>query len=235
MNQLDGVQWIDGSEEPVTLESDIKMILNLAGNCLINQHGDINRTAELLRDESKCEFIVVSDLFMTASAKFADILLPGISMFECENITMPWQYGNFLGFNNKVIEPLYEGRFEYDWFSEVADRLGLKEQFTCGRTASEWLEYLYKELKKQKQNCRIMRFLRSRRCSIIRSSQFGLLSKKNAAIRKRIRFLQRAERLRFFLRRSTGPSLKNLCRPFRATFRRWRERRILWQKSIRCS
>ena len=102
MNQLDGVQWINGSEEPVTLESDIKMILNLAGNCLINQHGDINRTAEILRDESKCEFIVVSDLFMTASAKFADILLPGISMFECENITMPWLYTDFLGFNNKV-------------------------------------------------------------------------------------------------------------------------------------
>ena len=60
-------------------------------------------TAEILRDESKCEFIVVSDLFMTASAKYADILLPGISMFECENITMPWKYGNFLGFNNKVI------------------------------------------------------------------------------------------------------------------------------------
>ena len=148
MNQLDGVQWIDGSEEPVTLESDIKMILNLAGNCLINQHGDINRTAEILRDESKCEFIVVSDLFMTASAKFADILLPGISMFECENITMPWLYTDFLGFNNKVMEPLYEGRFEYDWLSEVADRLGLKEQFTCGRTASEWLEYLYEELRK---------------------------------------------------------------------------------------
>ena len=148
MNQQDGVQWIDGPEEPVTLESDIKMILNLAGNTLINQHGDINRTAEILRDESKCEFIVVSDLFMTASAKYADILLPGISMFECENITMPWKYGNFLGFNNKVIEPLYEGRFEYDWLAEVADRLGLKEQFTCGRTSSEWLEYLYEELRK---------------------------------------------------------------------------------------
>lgn len=148
MNQQDGVQWIDGPEEPVTLESDIKMILNLAGNTLINQHGDINRTAEILRDESKCEFIVVSDLFMTASAKYADILLPGISMFECENITMLWKYGNFLGFNNKVIEPLYEGRFEYDWLAEVADRLGLKEQFTCGRTSSEWLEYLYEELRK---------------------------------------------------------------------------------------
>ena len=36
MNQLDGVQWIDGSEEPVTLEVISKMILNLAATCLIN-------------------------------------------------------------------------------------------------------------------------------------------------------------------------------------------------------
>ncbi|RHP49554.1 dimethyl sulfoxide reductase subunit A [Clostridium sp. AF32-12BH] len=148
MTELDGVKWLDGSEKPVKLERDIKMILNLAGNCLINQHSDINRTARILQDESKCEFIVCSDLFMTASAKFADILLPGISMFECENITMPWQYGNFLGFNNKVLDPLYEGRFEYDWLAEVAERLGLKEAFTCGRTSSEWLEYLYEDLKK---------------------------------------------------------------------------------------
>ncbi len=148
MNQLDGVQWIDGSKEPVSLNSDIKMILNLAGNCLINQHGDINRTAQILQDESKCEFIVCSDLFMTSSAKFADILLPGISMFECENITMPWMYTHFLGFNNQVIEPLYDGRFEYDWLAEVAERLGLKEAFTCGRTSTEWLEYLYNDLRK---------------------------------------------------------------------------------------
>ncbi len=89
------------------------------------------------------------DLFMTASARFADILLPGVSMFECENITMPWQYGDFLGFNNKVIEPLFEGRFEYDWLSEVADRLGLKEEFTQGRTAGQWLESIYNDLRNQ--------------------------------------------------------------------------------------
>ena len=138
-------------EQQIHLSSDIKMILNLAGNCLINQHSHINRTAEILRDTAKCEFIVCSDLFMTASAKFADILLPGVSMFECENITMPWQYGDFLGFNNKVIEPLYEGRFEYDWLSEVADRLGLGQEFTQGRTAGQWLEYIYNNLRKQEQ------------------------------------------------------------------------------------
>ena len=145
MTELDGVIADQGR---LHLDSDIKMILNLAGNTLINQHSDINRTAALLKDTKKCEFIVCSDLFMTASARFADILLPGISMLECENITMPWQNGDFVGFTNQVTEPLYEGRFEYDWLAEVADRLGLKEAFTEGRTAGEWLRYCYEELRK---------------------------------------------------------------------------------------
>ena len=86
---------------------------------------------------------------MTASAKFADILLPGVSMFECENITLPWQTGNFVGFNNKVIEPLYEGKEEYEWLSEVAERLGLWEAFTQGRTVGQWLEYCYNQLREK--------------------------------------------------------------------------------------
>ena len=143
LTELDGVT---GGEQ---LQSDIKMILNLAGNCLINQHGDINRTAAILRDTSKCEFIVCSDLFMTASAKFADVLLPGVSMFEGENITQPWQYGDFVGFNNQVIEPMCEGRFEYDWLSEVAEKIGLGPQFTEGRTLGQWLEWCYEDLRRK--------------------------------------------------------------------------------------
>ncbi|MBR1779999.1 MAG: molybdopterin-dependent oxidoreductase [Oscillospiraceae bacterium] len=141
MTALDGVV---GGER---LDSDIKMILNLAGNCLINQHSDINRTAELLRDTSKCEFIVCSDLFLTSSAKFADILLPGVSFLESENLTQPWKWGDFIGYNNQVIPPLGEGRFEYDWLSEVADRLGLREAFTEGRDTRGWLEHLYNQLR----------------------------------------------------------------------------------------
>lgn len=149
--EMDGEKASQKADEPenLHLSSDIKMILNLAGNTLINQHSDINRTAEILKDTRKCEFIVCSDLFMTASAKFADILLPGVSMFECENITLPWQTGNFVGFNNKVIEPLYEGKEEYEWLSEVAERLGLWEAFTQGRTVGQWLEYCYNQLREK--------------------------------------------------------------------------------------
>ncbi len=144
MTELDGVTG--GGH----LQSDIKMILNLAGNTLINQHSDTNRTAEILRDTGKCEFIVCSDLFMTPSAKYADILLPGTSMFESENIAMPWECGDFIGFHNKVIDPVGESRFEYDWLVEVADGLGLKAEFTEGHeTVEAWLRDRYEVLRQQ--------------------------------------------------------------------------------------
>ena len=137
----------DGVTGMPKLRSDIKMILNLGGNCLVNQHGDINRTKEILSDPSKVEFIVCSDLFLTSSAMYADILLPGVSLFESDNMTVPWKYGDFLGYCNQAIQPLYEGRFEYDWLSEVAEKLGLREAFTEGRTVRDWLEYLYNDLR----------------------------------------------------------------------------------------
>ncbi len=131
-------------------EGQLKMILNLAGNALINQHGDINRTKEILKDESLCELIVCSDLFMTASVMYADVLLPGISFLEMNNITSPWVQGDFIGFNNKVVEPIGEGRFEYDWLKEIARKLGLYEAFTEGHeTGDEWLEDLYSHMREK--------------------------------------------------------------------------------------
>ena len=73
------------------------MIFNIAGNTLLNQHADINRTKEILSAESLVEFIVVSDVFMTASARYADLLLPCTSFLEEENITLPWSSGAFFG------------------------------------------------------------------------------------------------------------------------------------------
>ena len=70
-------------------------------------------------------------------------------MFEEEALVLPWHYGDFLGYCRKVIEPLHESRFEYDWLSEVAERLGLGEAFTEGRTTSQWLEYIYNNLRVQ--------------------------------------------------------------------------------------
>lgn len=122
----DGVRGVDRLDVP------IKLILNLAGNTLVNQHSDVNETTRILADEKACEFIVTSDLFMTPSALFSDIVLPGTSIFESQNIGLPWREGNYLISNNKCISPLFESRFEYDWLAEVADRLGIHDEFTDG-------------------------------------------------------------------------------------------------------
>jgi anaerobic dimethyl sulfoxide reductase subunit A len=122
----------DGIKGADQLDTPIKMIFNLAGNVLVNQHSDIQRTTRLLKDRSKVAFIVCSDLFMTPSTQFADLILPGTSMFEGENIREPWSGGNYLLYVNQCIPPLFECRFEYDWLVEVADRIGLKEAFTAG-------------------------------------------------------------------------------------------------------
>ncbi|HIH9869932.1 TPA: DMSO/selenate family reductase complex A subunit [Klebsiella pneumoniae] len=65
----------DGVRGKEKLDVPIKFLWNYAGNTIINQHSDINKTHEILQDESKCETIVVIDNFMTSSAKYADLLL----------------------------------------------------------------------------------------------------------------------------------------------------------------
>ena len=136
----------DGLKGAKHLGCGIKMIFSIAGNALVNQHSDINRTKQILEDESLCEFIVCSDVFMTPSAKFADLVLPATSLLECDNIITPWNQGSFLGFSSQIVEPLDERRFEFEWLREVAERLGLEEEFSCGHTDyREWLRGIYED------------------------------------------------------------------------------------------
>lgn len=137
----------DGLEGVPRLESNIKMIINLAGNTLVNQHSDINDTIRIIKDTSKCELILVSDIFMTASALYADILLPGTSVFEGDNLSAPWKGNNYLLKNNQVIKPLFECRFEWEWLKEIAKKLGYYELFVDGcPDMADWLKGVYHKL-----------------------------------------------------------------------------------------
>ncbi len=136
------------AEDGVTggpLQSNIKFIFNLASNTLVNQHADINRTKKILADESLCEFIVVSDHFLTPSAKFADIVLPGDHSFERNDLGLPWSGEKYFIFGNKVLEPPPECKNEYWWLSRVAERLGVAEQFTEGKSYDQWIEQVLQE------------------------------------------------------------------------------------------
>lgn len=133
MTVADGVQGV------ANLSTDIKMIWSYASNTLINQHSDCNGTAKILKDESKCEFILVHDVVMTPSAKFADILLPDVTHFEREDITT---YSSGIGYaiyHQKVVEPMFECKSVYEVTSKLAKRLGFGDRFTEGKSERDWL------------------------------------------------------------------------------------------------
>jgi anaerobic dimethyl sulfoxide reductase subunit A len=134
------------------LETPIKFLWNFASNTLVNQHSDINRTKRILSDEKKCEMIVVIDNMMTASARFADIVLPATSSFEESDLCYQ-SYGMELGalvLRQKAIAPLGESRTLFDICARVAERLGVEPAFTEGRTHDQWVEHMYHQCRKIK-------------------------------------------------------------------------------------
>ncbi|MDI7660789.1 molybdopterin-dependent oxidoreductase [Cronobacter universalis] len=135
----------DGVRGKEKLDVPIKMIWNYAGNCLINQHSHINRTHDILQDDKKCELIVVIDCHMTASARYADILLPDCTASEQMDFALDASCGNmaYVIFADQAIAPRFECRTIYDITSALAARMGVGDQFTEGRTQEGWLRHLY--------------------------------------------------------------------------------------------
>ena len=102
---------------------DIKFIFVVASNHM-NQFGNSNKVA---RAYENLEFMVVNELFMTPTARYADILLPVTSPAERTDTTRPWPSGPYYIFMNQAIEPLGECKSDLDIATELAERLGIKE------------------------------------------------------------------------------------------------------------
>lgn len=134
------------------LSSNVKFLWNYASNISGNQHSDLNRTHEILTDESLCEFNLVWDNHMTASAKYADLLLPDVSTLESDDlINNSYQSGSYhyLVRLQQAVEPMWENRATYDVLAEIAEKMGFKDKFTEGRTYQEWIEHAYNEVRKK--------------------------------------------------------------------------------------
>jgi anaerobic dimethyl sulfoxide reductase subunit A len=125
-----------------SLDNDIKLIYAVASNALINQHADVNRSAEILKDESKVEFIAVQDQFLTPTGRFADLLLPACTQFETWGLEDGWKYGDEVILMPQLVEPLGESKSDYRICAELAERLGIEAAFTEGRDERAWVEWI---------------------------------------------------------------------------------------------
>lgn len=78
-------------------------------------------------------FLVVHDLFPTAAAQIADIVLPAASFLERDLILYyryrPYADGNLIAAQNKAVEPVGESKSDLDFVFALARRMGFQEFF----------------------------------------------------------------------------------------------------------
>ncbi|MFO7964726.1 MAG: molybdopterin-dependent oxidoreductase [Desulfobacterales bacterium] len=103
-------------------------------NNFLNQLGNTNKAARAL---TELDFLVVSELFMTPTARYADILLPVSHVAERNDLTRPWPSGPYYTCVNRAVEPPGECKSDYEIVCELAERLGYADFNPA--TEEQWL------------------------------------------------------------------------------------------------
>ena len=119
-------QWVDYVLDNIGTEREIKFIYSASGN-LLNQTGDANKAIKAFES---ADFIVQHELFMTPTAKYADIILPVSSFMERTDLfeDFCW-YEPYYIYQPKIIEPRGESKTDLEMLTLLAERLGFVDKF----------------------------------------------------------------------------------------------------------
>ena len=123
---------------------DIRLVYWSGGNPFHKQQ-DINR---LLQAWRKPETIVIHETWWPPAASRADIVLPCTTTMERNDIGTS-SFDRFWFAMYQAIQPVGESRPDYAIYAELADRLGVKDAFTEGRSEMDWLRHLYEGAREQ--------------------------------------------------------------------------------------
>lgn len=117
---------------------DIRLIYWAGGNPF-HHHQDLNR---LLEAWQKPETIIVNEIWWTATARHADIVLPATTALERNDIGGSSRDRYILAMH-QAISPLYQARDDFQIFSELSKRLGYQQRFTDGLSEKGWIRKIY--------------------------------------------------------------------------------------------
>jgi biotin/methionine sulfoxide reductase len=117
---------------------DIKLIYWAGGNPF-HHHQDLSRLADAWQ---KPDAVIVHEMWWTATARHADIVLPVASPFERNDIGCA-RGENHIVAMRQLIEPVGQSQSDFEIFSGIAERLQLRSQFRGDRDEMGWLRHLY--------------------------------------------------------------------------------------------
>jgi len=121
-NQVQGCvvdSILDGKPYPV------KMVVVQSGNPLVT----MANSARTRRAFEKLDTLIVMELFMTETAKLADVILPAASCFERTQLNRAAIRNNPIILQNQVIPPIGDSWPDWKIVFELGRRLGLEEEF----------------------------------------------------------------------------------------------------------
>jgi trimethylamine-N-oxide reductase (cytochrome c) len=113
---------------------------------------DYNRDIRVYQSP-QIETVVTQNPWFDRDCKFADIVLPVTTNFERNDITEPGKTGVYVPpalinlrcaiFHQQCVEPVGESKTDLEIYTELAERLGIKDKFTEGNSEEDWLKKIY--------------------------------------------------------------------------------------------
>jgi anaerobic selenocysteine-containing dehydrogenase len=118
------------------------MIVHHANPALVQANRE--RTKKALE---KLEFLMVMDIFPTATTELADLVLPAAADLEMVDYrAFSSTNGGFLALREKVVEPPQSARPVFEAEYELAKKMGIEQDYPF-RNAEEWLNFVLKPAK----------------------------------------------------------------------------------------
>ncbi|NLC34865.1 MAG: molybdopterin-dependent oxidoreductase, partial [Alcaligenaceae bacterium] len=103
---------------------------------------------EMLRAWRNLDTFIVHDFQWTATARYADIVLPATTSYERNDIEQVGDYAlSHIVPMKKIVEPLFEARNDFDIFADIAAKLGKGYEYTEGLSEMDRIRGLYEGAK----------------------------------------------------------------------------------------
>jgi molybdopterin guanine dinucleotide-containing S/N-oxide reductase-like protein len=133
--------------------SEVRMFYRYGGS-FISTMIDTSKWVRMYQSP-KLEFVVNQDCWWCNETRMADVIFPACTNLERNDISEWASPGGgglhsstecnhrVIVYQQKCIEPLYESHSDYWIFTQLAERFGLKNDYTEGNTEEDWIEKMF--------------------------------------------------------------------------------------------